>query len=156
LAVLLSLTALNVDVELRARWKGAPEIGAAVVAAFATTLGGVAATAREPALFALSAALAAALFAVALRWYRRPLLLLFSFAAGAASLAALLFFVPPFSTLRDALGAATEAAGLIPARREAWAFLLLPLAEAAARLSDRYRARQETRLQAAAGQAQWL
>ncbi len=156
LAALLSLTAVRVDVELRARWKGTPEVDAAVVAAFAVTLGGVAASWGQPALFALSSALGAALFAVALRWYRRPLLLIFGIGCGAASTAALLFLVPPLASLRQMLGDATAAAGLLSSEPGAWAFLVLPLAEGTSRLAARYRARGELRLSRAAEQARWL
>ena len=155
LLVLLSLTALRIDVELRARWKGAPEVDVAVVAAFAATLGGVMATMQDPPLFALSAALAAALFALGLRWYRRPLLLVFSLAAGAAAYATLVFVVPPISALRESAGRLFSGSGWLTARPSSWAFLLLPLAEAATRLANRYRARKEPRLVRAAEAARW-
>src|SRR5207237_5570977 len=119
--VLLAFSAMRVDIEIRARWGSPPEIDAAVVACFAAALGGVGLAARAPGYLALSAGLAAALFAAAIAWYRRPLLVYFSLAAAAFAL---------FSLARGwPQGAA--------------ALLLLAQAEGASQLGKRFSARSD-------------
>src|ERR1700730_10581308 len=66
LSVLLALSVMRLDVELRARWGSPPEIDVAVVACFAAALAGVALTARQPEYIELPAGLASSLFAAAL------------------------------------------------------------------------------------------
>lgn len=140
LAVLLSFTAIRIDIELRARWGAQPGIDVAVVAAFATTLAAVVLAKDDAALFSLSGALAAALFAAALAWYRRPLLLYFSLAAGTAA----------------ALSLALDLTRTAVDPNLAAALVLLGVAEAAAQLCRRFAARDEDRLEAAAGRASWI
>jgi hypothetical protein len=135
LAVLLSFTALRVDVELRARWGGQAEIDAVVVASFAAALSGIALAVREPAYLSLSAALAAAHFAIAIAWYRRPVLVYFSIAAGTSSVISLLVF----SRFADA----SFLAGLA----------LVVCSALAAILDGRFRVRGEPRLASAAGRS---
>ncbi len=154
LAVLASFTALRVDVELRARWGSRPEIDTAVVASFAAALAGVALAAREPAYLELSAALAAAHFAAGIAWYRRPLLVYFSLAAGAASVVSLLV---SSRLARAAVDAACALSGSGPATRGETlcvaALGILACSALAASLDRRFHQRGDPRLGSAAGRS---
>jgi hypothetical protein len=134
LAVLIAFSVMRLDIELRARWGSPPEIDAAVVACFAVALAGVALAARQPVYLALSAGLAAALFAAALAWYRRALLVYFSLTAAAGSLLALARGWPPV---------------VAP-------LLLLAQAEGASQLGVRFTARSDEQLGRAARRSRWL
>ncbi|MBS2023837.1 MAG: hypothetical protein JST92_15645, partial [Deltaproteobacteria bacterium] len=158
LAVLVAFTALRVDVELRARWDKAPELDTALILAFCSAVGGVTATAGSPPIFALAAALASALMAVALVWFRLRLFVLLAIGAATLSLWALLFLSQPMATLLPQLGGALAAlTGLAFFRSAAtFAFLLLPIVHGARALARRFELRDEPRLAGAARLSAWL
>ena len=158
LAVLVSFSALRVDVELRARWGARPHLDAPLVAAFCLGIAGVAGAARVPVLLALSAALASALFAVSLVWFRRQLLLLFSLAMAGTAWAALVFGRSPVNAVVQDLSGIAAGALSQPLLRQwpAWLFLLLPVAAGAHWLGGRLERRDEGRLASSARRFAWV
>src|SRR5216684_1658556 len=115
---------------------------------------GLALAAREPAYLELSAALAAAHFAAGIAWYRRPLLVYFSLAAGAASVVSLLV---SSRLARAAVDAACALSGSGPATRGETlcvaALGILACSALAASLDRRFHQRGDPRLGSAAGRS---
>ena len=138
LVVLVAFTAMRLDVLLRSRFGRAPGIDVAVMACFAAAFGGIGLGASHPGFLTISAALAAALFAAAIAWYRRPLLVHFSLLSAAGALFALAQALRPSASLPPA------------------ALLFLAEAEGARRLADRFEARDDGRLGRAARISGWL
>jgi hypothetical protein len=162
LAVLVAFSALRVDLEWRARLGGRLALDPWLVLVFCLGSAGVLAGAGVGPLLALSAALFAALCAVTLVWFRKPLLLQASLAMAALSWKALLYFngwgTGPLGAPLRALARGAGALLSEPAfdRPQAAAFALLPIALATGVLGDRFERRAEPRLSKAARGFSWL